>query len=42
MKAKQTRKKVRVMLVDDHSGLREALRKVINLQPLQGFMAGLC
>jgi two-component system response regulator NreC len=33
MKAKQTRKKVRVMLVDDHSGLREALRKVINLQP---------
>jgi two-component system, NarL family, response regulator NreC len=33
MKPKQTKKKIRVMLVDDHSALREALRKVINLQP---------
>lgn len=35
MKKKQTRtkKKIRVMLVDDHAALREALRKVINLQP---------
>ena len=35
MKKKQTeaKEKIRVMLVDDHAGLREALRKVINLQP---------
>jgi DNA-binding NarL/FixJ family response regulator len=33
MKRKQTKEKIRVMLVDDHAGLREALRKVINLQP---------
>ena len=35
MKKKQTltKKKIRVMLVDDHAALREALRKVINLQP---------
>jgi len=35
MKKKQTalRKKIDVMLVDDHAALREALRKVINLQP---------
>lgn len=35
MKKKQarTKQKIRVMLVDDHAGLREALRKVINLQP---------
>lgn len=35
MKKKQTasRKKIGVMLVDDHAALREALRKVINLQP---------
>jgi DNA-binding NarL/FixJ family response regulator len=33
MKRKQTKEKIRLMLVDDHAGLREALRKVINLQP---------
>jgi DNA-binding NarL/FixJ family response regulator len=33
MKRKQTKEKIRVMLVDDHAGLREALRKVINLEP---------
>ena len=33
MKRKQTKEKIRVMLVDDHAGLREALRKIINLQP---------
>lgn len=35
MKKKQTasRKKIGVMLVDDHAALREALRKVVNLQP---------
>ena len=33
MNRKQTKEKIRVMLVDDHAGLREALRKVINLQP---------
>lgn len=33
MKRKQTKEKIRVMLVDDHDALREALRKVINLQP---------
>src|SRR6476646_5727368 len=32
MKRKQTSQKIRVMLVDDHAGLREALRKVINLE----------
>ena len=33
MKRKQTKEKIRVMLVDDHAALREALRKIINLQP---------
>ena len=33
MKRKQTKEKIRVMLVDDHDALREALRKIINLQP---------
>lgn len=33
MKRKQTKQKIRVMLVDDHAGLREALRKLIDLQP---------
>ena len=33
MKKNQTTKKIRVMVVDDHAGVREALRNVINLQP---------
>jgi DNA-binding NarL/FixJ family response regulator len=32
-KNNQAEKKIRVMLVDDHSGMREALRKIINLEP---------
>jgi DNA-binding NarL/FixJ family response regulator len=32
-KNNQAEKKIRVMLVDDHSGMREALRKVINSEP---------
>jgi DNA-binding NarL/FixJ family response regulator len=32
MKKKQRPEKIRVMLVDDHAPLREALRKVINLE----------
>jgi DNA-binding NarL/FixJ family response regulator len=33
MKKKQRPAKIRVMLVDDHARLREALRQVINLEP---------
>jgi DNA-binding NarL/FixJ family response regulator len=32
-KHNQAEKKIRVMLVDDHSGMREALRKIINSNP---------
>jgi len=32
-KNNQAEKKIRVMLVDDHSGMREALRKIINSEP---------
>lgn len=32
-KRKQTEAKIRVLLVDDHAGMREALRRFINLQP---------
>jgi DNA-binding NarL/FixJ family response regulator len=32
-KNNQAKKKIRVMLVDDHSGMREALRKIINSEP---------
>jgi DNA-binding NarL/FixJ family response regulator len=32
-KNNQAEKKIRVMLVDDHSGMREALRKIINSNP---------
>ena len=32
MKKKQRPRKIRVMLVDDHAGFREALRKFINLE----------
>ena len=33
MRKKQRSRTIRVMLVDDHAGLRRALRKVIDLQP---------
>jgi DNA-binding NarL/FixJ family response regulator len=32
-KRKQSEAKIRVLLVDDHAGMREALRRFINLQP---------
>jgi DNA-binding NarL/FixJ family response regulator len=32
-KKRQSEAKIRVLLVDDHAGMREALRKFINLQP---------
>ena len=32
-KRKQSEAKIRVLLVDDHAGMREALRKFINLHP---------
>ena len=32
-KKKQSEAKIRVLLVDDHAGMREALRTFINLQP---------
>ena len=32
-KSTQTKKKIRVMLVDDHAGMREALRTFINAEP---------
>ena len=32
MKQKETKQKIRVMLVDDHAAIREAVRKVINLE----------
>ena len=32
-KRKQSEAKIRVLLVDDHAGMREALRSFINLQP---------
>src|SRR6476660_2289661 len=32
-KRKQSEAKTRVLLVDDHAGMRDALRKFINLQP---------
>jgi DNA-binding NarL/FixJ family response regulator len=32
-KRKQSEAKIRVLLVDDHAGLRDALRRFINLQP---------
>jgi DNA-binding NarL/FixJ family response regulator len=32
-KRKQSEAKIRVLLVDDHAGMRDALRKFINLQP---------
>jgi two-component system, NarL family, invasion response regulator UvrY len=32
-KRKQSKAKIRVLLVDDHAGMREALRRFINLEP---------
>lgn len=32
-KRKQSEAKIRVLLVDDHAGMREALRRFLNLQP---------